>query len=58
VNIAARMESTGQADRIQVSEDFRALAGDAFDYEERGATELKGIGEARTYFLTGTRSPA
>jgi adenylate cyclase len=55
VNMAARMESTSETDRIQVSEDFRALAGDAFAYEERGATAVKGIGEARTYFLLGPR---
>jgi adenylate cyclase len=55
VNIAARMESTGETDRIQVSEAFRALAGDAFSYEARGTTELKGIGETKTYFLVGMR---
>jgi adenylate cyclase len=48
VNMAARMESAGEPGRVHVSEAFRALAGDAFDYEERGATALKGIGEART----------
>jgi len=53
VNVAARMESTGEPNRIQVSDAFRTLAGDAFVYEERGATQIKGIGEAQTYFLLG-----
>jgi adenylate cyclase len=51
VNVASRMESHGEPGRVQVSEDFRDLAGDVFVYQERGTTEIKGIGEARTYFL-------
>lgn len=58
VNVASRMESHGVAGRIQVSEAFRALAGEAFAFEERGAMEIKGIGETRTYFLTGTNDRA
>jgi adenylate cyclase len=56
VNVAARMESHGAADRVHVSEAFRAMANDEFVFEERGATDIKSIGLARTYFLTGTRS--
>ena len=55
VNIASRMESHGEAGRIQVSTAFRELTGDAFAFEERGAVEIRGIGETRTYFLTGAR---
>jgi adenylate cyclase len=51
VNVASRMESHGVPDRIQVSEDFRALAAGSFAFEERGATDIKGIGSARTFFL-------
>lgn len=51
VNTASRMESHGVPGRIQVSESFRALAGDAFAYEERGTTDMRGLGAARTYFL-------
>jgi adenylate cyclase len=51
VNTASRMESHGAVGRIQVSEAFRDLAGDAFGYEERGVLDIKGIGQARTYFL-------
>jgi adenylate cyclase len=51
VNTASRMESHGLPGRIQVSEGFRALAGDAFAYDERGSQDIKGLGTARTYFL-------
>ena len=44
--------------RIHVSEAFRQLAGDAFDFEELGATEIKGIGATRTFFLLGARAGA
>jgi adenylate cyclase len=50
VNIAARMESHGVAGRIQTSEAFRECAGEAFVFEERGATEIKSVGVARTTF--------
>jgi adenylate cyclase len=49
VNVASRMESHGVPGRIQVSEQYR-------DFEERGATELKGVGVARTFFLVGERA--
>jgi adenylate cyclase len=55
VNVAARMESHGQPGRIQVSAAFHALTSDAFVFEERGPTDIKGIGLARTFFLVGCR---
>ena len=51
VNTASRMESHGEPGRIQVSEAFRDLTGDAFIFEERGVVDMKGIGQTRTYFL-------
>ena len=54
VNTASRMESYGEPGRIQVSEAFRDLTGDAFVFEERGATEIKGLGVRTTFFLVGT----
>lgn len=51
VNMASRMESHGVPGRIQVTAEFHDLARDAFVFEERGATEIKGLGVARTYFL-------
>jgi len=55
VNTASRMESYGEPGRIQVSEAFRNLAADRFVFEERGATDIKGIGATRTFFLVGPR---
>ena len=54
VNAASRMELQGVPDRIQVSEAFRELTRDAFVFEERGTTDFKGVGAARTFFLTGS----
>jgi adenylate cyclase len=55
VNVASRMESHGVPGRIQVSEDYQALTKETFLFEERGATELKGVGVARTFYLVGER---
>lgn len=56
VNVAARMESHGVPDRIHVSEAYRAMTDGAFVFEERGETDIKSIGLARTYFLTAAVS--
>lgn len=53
VNVASRMESHGVPGRIHVSESFRAATHEEFIFEERGETEIKGIGTVRTYFLVG-----
>lgn len=55
VNMASRMQSHGVPSRIQVSEEYRAAAGERFLFEERGDTEIKGIGVAHTFFLLGPR---
>jgi adenylate cyclase len=56
VNTASRMESHGEPGRIQVSEAFRNLAADHFVFEERGATDIKGLGATQTFFLVGLRA--
>jgi adenylate cyclase len=53
VNTASRMESHSLPGRIQVSEAFRGVVGDVFLFEERGPTDIKGIGTAHTFFLVG-----
>lgn len=56
VNMASRMESTGVAGRIQVSQSVHdALVGE-FSFEERGEVAVKGKGDQRTWFLTGAAS--
>ncbi|HWB48398.1 MAG TPA: adenylate/guanylate cyclase domain-containing protein [Stellaceae bacterium] len=52
VNLAARLESSGEAERIQVSADARrAMSPDRFDFESRGEVEIKGLGPLETWFL-------
>ena len=51
VNVASRMESSGIAGEIQVSDDTRRLLDDRFVFEERGLVELKGKGAFRTHIL-------
>jgi adenylate cyclase len=53
VNIASRMESHGEADKIHCTEDIYAALHNTFLFEERGHTEIKGRGSMRTYFLVG-----
>jgi adenylate cyclase len=58
VNVASRMESHGVPGLIHVSDQYCELTKERFVFEERGPTDLKGIGVARTFFLVGERAPA
>lgn len=54
VNIAARMESSGEPSRIQVTEaTYSRLQGQGFLFERRGEVEIKGRGTMVTYWLCG-----
>ncbi|CAD5234238.1 unnamed protein product [Bursaphelenchus xylophilus] len=56
VNMASRMESTGLANKIQISEASYNLIRCFYQYfivNERGKVEIKGKGECTTYFLEG-----
>ncbi|XP_059486563.1 retinal guanylyl cyclase 1 isoform X2 [Neocloeon triangulifer] len=55
VNTASRMESTGAAWRIHVSQETRDLlvADGGYELEFRGITEIKGKGPKPTYWLSG-----
>jgi len=53
VNLAARMESHGEAGRIQVSQKTAELLRDSFRLERRGPIDVKGKGDVVTYFLDG-----
>ena len=51
VNSASRMESHGVAGRIQLTESTYNLLKGKFKVEERGAINVKGMGEVRSYLL-------
>ena len=54
VNVASRMESSGEAGRIQVSEQFAsAIHNSPFSINERGTREVKGKGTMKTFWLEG-----
>ncbi|MEW6304416.1 MAG: adenylate/guanylate cyclase domain-containing protein [Verrucomicrobiota bacterium] len=55
VNIASRMESHSLPNQIQVTEATSRLLDDKFQLEPRGAIEVKGKGEMRTFFLKGRK---
>ena len=51
VNVASRMESSGQTSKIHVSEQTMALTKDAVEYSDPVEMEIKGKGVMKTYFL-------
>jgi adenylate cyclase len=51
VNIASRMESQGVAGMIQIAESTYELLRGEFRCVPRGAVQIKGLGEMRTWFL-------
>ncbi len=51
VNIASRMESTGVAGQIQVSENTWKRLKNKFQFRERGEIEVKGKGRMKTWIL-------
>ncbi|NJK99974.1 MAG: HAMP domain-containing protein [Spirulinaceae cyanobacterium SM2_1_0] len=55
VNVASRMESQGLPGKIQVTDVTYALLCDRFEFEPRGAIQVRGRGEMQTYFLVGRK---
>ena len=53
VNLASRLEASGEPGRIHVSEPFRADTADTMRYEPRGEVRFKDIGPTRTHSLMG-----
>jgi class 3 adenylate cyclase len=58
VNVASRMESTGEPSRIQVSGAVESRLRGRFDLVERGVVDVKGKGPMTTYFLVGETAGA
>ncbi|XP_074041130.1 adenylate cyclase 3 [Leptinotarsa decemlineata] len=54
VNVASRMESTGKAGCIQVTEETcEILQHFGYEFEQRGLVSVKGKGQLMTYYLQG-----
>ena len=51
VNLASRLESTGEPNRVQISEATYWRVREYFQFEDRGSTVLKGMGTERSYFI-------
>ena len=58
VNIASRMESTGESDRIQVSESTYKLVKDTYQLKLRGEIDVKGKGKMKTWWVSGVQKGA
>ncbi|WP_017715622.1 adenylate/guanylate cyclase domain-containing protein [Kamptonema formosum] len=58
VNVASRMESSGEPGRIQVTAATCDRLKDKYRFEKRGAIQVKGKGEMETYWLLGLLSGA
>ncbi|MSR27005.1 MAG: response regulator [Planctomycetaceae bacterium] len=56
VNVASRMESSGQPDRIHLSEQTAEQLQGRYLLEDRGFVECKGLGAVKTFFLNGPMS--
>ena len=53
VNLASRMEDLGEPGKIHVAEGAWKLLNSAYEFEERGMMDVKGMGKLPTWFLTG-----
>ncbi len=51
VNMASRMESTGVANKIQVTGSTRDAANGFFNFHPRGSVFIKGLGETETFLV-------
>ncbi|TAF50917.1 MAG: diguanylate cyclase, partial [Oscillatoriales cyanobacterium] len=56
VNVASRMESTGEPNRIQVTDAIYQRLRDRFEFEPRGLIQVKGKGAMQSYWLLRSRS--
>ncbi len=57
VNTASRMESQGEKNRIQLTENACRRLKDGYVCEERGTITVKGKADMKTYYLVGRRDP-
>jgi len=57
VNVASRMESTGEPNRIQVTDAIYQRLRDRFEFESRGLIQVKGKGAMQSYWLVRSLAP-
>jgi class 3 adenylate cyclase len=55
VNVASRMESTGEVGKVHISQSTFDLVEAEFTCAPRGAIEVKGKGEMQTWFVESLR---
>ena len=55
VNVASRMESYGENNKIHTSENTYLLLKDNYQFEKRPKLEIQGKGIMQTYYLTGRK---
>lgn len=55
VNVASRMESTGEPGRIHISANTAELIRNDFHLESRGSIEVKSLGQVETFFVNGRK---
>ena len=55
VNTAARMESSGEVGRVNISQTTQRLVQEHFDFEFRGQIEAKGKGKIEMYFVNPSK---
>ncbi|MDB9313860.1 adenylate/guanylate cyclase domain-containing protein [Spirulina sp. CS-785/01] len=55
VNIASRMESSGEPGSIQLTENTYQLLHSSYEFEPRGLIPVKGRGDMMTYWLKGRK---
>ena len=55
VNMASRMESTGEPGQIQLTETTCQMVVELFECEKRGTVDVKGRGPTETWYLVGRR---
>jgi adenylate cyclase len=51
VNMAARLESSGEPGAIQISDKLAERVKEKYELEFKGHKDLKGIGNVKTYFV-------
>ncbi|MEO1624631.1 MAG: adenylate/guanylate cyclase domain-containing protein [Bacteroidota bacterium] len=52
VNIASRMETTGQTNKVNISQSTYELVSNVFECEARGKINVRNVGEVDMYFVT------